>query len=97
MVTWPLPVAAALLAREGQAQQAAEVLALAYTHRLSPTGRMQRWPVLVELRAELLADLGADVYQAAWERGQALDAATVAARLLAPSDGSGDHPISRFS
>ena len=90
MMTWPLPVAAALLAREGQTEQAVELLALAYTHPLSPTGWMQRWPLLVELRAELLADLGADVYQAAWERGEALDAAIVAARLLAPSDANGD-------
>jgi hypothetical protein len=51
---------------------------------------MQRWLLLVELRAELLANLGADVYQAAWEGGEGLDAATVAAHLMARSDDNGD-------
>ena len=91
IVTWLLPITAALLAREGQTEQAVELLALAYTHSLSPTGWMQHWPLLVGLRADLQAGLSAAVFQAAWERGETLDAAIIAAGLLAPSDGNGEH------
>jgi ATP/maltotriose-dependent transcriptional regulator MalT len=43
---------------------------------------MEKWALLTRLRAQLEADLGADAYAAAWERGSSLDLETVVAGLL---------------
>jgi predicted ATPase/DNA-binding SARP family transcriptional activator len=87
--TWLLPVAAVILANEGQKERAAELLALSFTHPLSATGWLGRWPLLTALGAELEAELGGESYRAAWERGRALDLEEVAAALLnePPEDG----------
>ncbi len=82
LMTWLLPVIALLLVHEGQKERAVELLALAFTHPLSPTGWMEQWPLLTEVRAELEAELGAEIYQSAWERGKALDVGMVMAALL---------------
>jgi predicted ATPase/DNA-binding SARP family transcriptional activator len=82
MLTWPLPVAAVLLAEEGQLEQAVEVLALASTHPLSPAKWMEQWAMLTRLRADLQAEIGPGNYMAAWERGKELDVTKVAAKLM---------------
>ncbi|MCI0399492.1 MAG: protein kinase, partial [Chloroflexi bacterium] len=71
--TWLLPVAAVSLAGQGDGEQAVALLALVHRHPLSPTSWMERWPLLNAWRAELEGGLGAAAYQAAWERGRALE------------------------
>ena len=77
-----LPVAALVRGHTGDQPGAAELLSLAFTHPKSPTGWLERWPLLVEFCADLEADLGSDAYHATWERGATLDLETVIAELL---------------
>ncbi|MEJ2211664.1 MAG: hypothetical protein P8129_21875, partial [Anaerolineae bacterium] len=79
---WLLPVAAFLLGRQGQGERAVELLSLA--RRQSPDGEgwTALWRPLVELRGRLQAELGAEGYEAAWRRGQALDIESATASLL---------------
>lgn len=81
--TWLLPVTAVLLAGSGAKERAVELLALAFSHPLSTTGWLAHWPLLAEVRAGLERELGANAYQAAWERGKGLDLAMAVAELLA--------------
>ena len=46
-------------------------------------GWTAHWPPLTDLREKLAADLDAERYAAAWERGAKLDLDTVNAQLLA--------------
>lgn len=85
MLTWPLPVAATLLAHWGEMERAVELLALADTHPLSPKGWMEQWPLLVEMRSKLEAELGAQAYSLAWERGKQSVIEEVAAELMGAS------------
>jgi ATP/maltotriose-dependent transcriptional regulator MalT len=84
-VTWYLPVAAVILAYEGEVERAAELLGLAFTYPASATAWMEQWPLLTRLRADLEAELGAEAYQITWERGTALDLETVVTDWLAAS------------
>src|SRR5690606_24272932 len=82
-----LPPAAILLAHDGQPEQAVEWLALAFTHPIGASGWMEKWPLLDRWRAEMRHSLGADGYDAAWERGtrQAIEVvATALHRRHAP-------------
>jgi predicted ATPase/DNA-binding SARP family transcriptional activator len=85
MMTWPLAVAAILLARRGELERAVELLALADTHPLSPRGWMEHWPLLVESRTKLEAELGAQAYSSAWERGRQLAIEEAVTELLGAS------------
>jgi tetratricopeptide (TPR) repeat protein len=78
-----LTVAGILLAHEGEVERAVEMLGLAFTHPASATGWMEKWPLLTRLRVDLEAELGAEVYQSAWERGAERDLDEVVAELLA--------------
>ncbi|NDJ84889.1 MAG: tetratricopeptide repeat protein [Chloroflexi bacterium] len=69
----PLAVGAILANQDGDFVQAAELLALAFTHPLSPNGWLAAWPRITALRAELERKLGADDYHATWERGAKQD------------------------
>jgi predicted ATPase/DNA-binding SARP family transcriptional activator/pimeloyl-ACP methyl ester carboxylesterase/tRNA A-37 threonylcarbamoyl transferase component Bud32 len=80
--TWLLPVTAVLLGRSQAKERAVELLALAQTHPLSATGWLAHWPLLVEVQAGLERELGADAYQAAWDRGKGLDLVAAVAELL---------------
>ena len=86
MITWPLPVMAIVRAHAGQKERAVELLALAQIHPLSPTGWQNKWPLLAELCRRLEAELGAQTFAAAWERGLALDLDTVVATTLDSQD-----------
>jgi ATP/maltotriose-dependent transcriptional regulator MalT len=68
-----LPVAAILLAHQGNPIRAVEWLALGFSHPIHASGWMEKWPLLARLRAELQQVLGSEAYRAAWERGKRLD------------------------
>jgi len=88
MMTWPLPVAAVICASAGHKERAVELLALADAHPLSPRGWMEHWPLLVETRSKLEAELGAHAYSVAWDRGKRSAIEEVAAELLRASSPS---------
>ena len=71
--TWMLPVAALILAHEGRAEDAIELLGLAFAHERSPVGWYENWPLLTQLRDDLRAELGEAAYEAAFARGAGLD------------------------
>ncbi|MFC1960548.1 LuxR C-terminal-related transcriptional regulator, partial [Chloroflexota bacterium] len=77
-----LPVAALLLAHEGKAIQAVELLGLAFTHPASITGWMEIWSFLMQTRHELEDELGVDEFQAAWVRGGQFDLDATIAGLV---------------
>jgi predicted ATPase/DNA-binding NarL/FixJ family response regulator len=78
-----LPCTAVLLARAGQLERAVEILALAWTHPKSPTGWLEQWALLAQLRADLETELGADDFAAAWTRGTQRDLKETVRDLLA--------------
>ena len=89
LMTRCLPVAAVIIAHNGDKQRAVELLGLAFTHPKSATGWMVNWPLLTRFRADLEAELGAAAYDAAWERGAKLDLEATAADLLHTFSGDG--------
>ena len=78
-----LPVGSILIAREGRNEHAVEILGLVFHHPASPKVWLEQWPLLTRLRSDLEAQLGVQIYEAAWERGKALDLEAVSAKLLA--------------
>jgi predicted ATPase/DNA-binding CsgD family transcriptional regulator len=76
-----LPTAAVLLAHEEQAERAVEVLGLAFHHPASARRWLEQWALLTRLRADLEAQLGAEAYTQAWERGTMSSLETVIAAL----------------
>lgn len=89
-LTYLLPVAAILLARQGQQEQAVEVLALAFTHPASAKVWMEQWPLLQRLQDDLRTNLTSAVFEAAWEQGAKSDLETVALNLLKRFDDASD-------
>jgi ATP/maltotriose-dependent transcriptional regulator MalT len=77
-----LPCAAVMLKRNRQPERAVETLALAFAHPKSLTGWLECWPLITQLRADLELDLGAETFDATWERGTQLDAEEIAHDLL---------------
>jgi hypothetical protein len=78
-----LPLAAILAARNGNPRQAVELLGLTYTAPRNLIAWLDKWPMLVDLRANLETELDAEAFGAAWERGKSRDLKTVMAELLA--------------
>ena len=78
-----LPCAAVYLERNHQLERAVEALALAFTHPKSPTGWLEKWPLIARLHADLVAALGKETFTTAWERGKTLDLESAARKLLA--------------
>jgi DNA-binding CsgD family transcriptional regulator len=76
-----LPVAALIFAHQGDTVRATELLALAFAHPIRASGWMEKWRLLMRLRADIENALGSEEYHAAWERGKLLDAEAVAAEL----------------
>lgn len=77
-----LPLAAAILAHSGEQEHAVELLGLAYTEPRTLSGWMEKWLLITRLRSDLEAELGSEVYAAAWERGSKRDLDIVAKELL---------------
>jgi hypothetical protein len=82
-MTWILPLVGIILARKGQPERAVEMLGLYFNHPMRPTGWAEKWPLLSEWQARLQENLGANSYQAAWERGRDLVLMKVVEALLA--------------
>jgi tetratricopeptide (TPR) repeat protein len=78
-----LTVMAMLLADEGEHTRAAELLGLALNQPASPRGWFDHWPLLIRKLEQLEAELGADAFTAAWERGKAMDLKVVVEEVLA--------------
>jgi ATP/maltotriose-dependent transcriptional regulator MalT len=84
-----LSLEAAACAHNGALEEATELLGLAFHQPAWASGWLHRWELLTRLRADLMRKLGADVYQAAWERGSARNLAIVIRSLLGET---GDAP-----
>ncbi len=90
---WNLPVFALLLAHDGAAEHAAELLGLIFTHPASPIGWFENWPLMNDLRAQLSQQLGVDAYTAAWQHGTDLDLDSVVNELLLMTDEQARQPL----
>ena len=77
-----LPVAAIIAYQEERAEWTVELLGLSFTHQVSPTGWMKKWPLLVQLQDELHATLDADTWDSAWERGSNRDLEQIVVALM---------------
>jgi predicted ATPase/DNA-binding CsgD family transcriptional regulator len=78
-----VPIAAFICSQEGKPERSVELLALAFTHPRSPTGWLERWPLMTQLCAEWETQLGSEAYTTAWEHGKSLDLEFVTQQLLA--------------
>jgi predicted ATPase/DNA-binding CsgD family transcriptional regulator len=77
-----LPVATVLLAHQDCKIQAVELSGLAFHHHASPRAWLEQWPLMTRLRTQLEAELGAEIYWQAWERGKNSNLERVARNLL---------------
>ncbi len=77
-----LPLASIMLAHEVEPERAVELLALTLTHPAAAQNWMDKWPLLVRLRQNLHDELGQSDFNAAWERGKALNLEQIFATLL---------------
>jgi tetratricopeptide (TPR) repeat protein len=82
VTTWLLPVISLALAQQGQSERAVEFLSLFLNHPLSATWWTENWTLLSEWQTRLEESLGSQAYQAAWQRGRALDLEQVTVELL---------------
>jgi len=64
---------AAACANDGEWEEAAELLSLAFHQPAPVSGWLNRWAPLTRLRADLENQLGTPIFQAAWERGSQRD------------------------
>jgi DNA-binding NarL/FixJ family response regulator len=76
------PMAAMLLAHEGELVQAVEYLARQSSEHEILMGYFDRWELLAEVRSNLESQLGATAFDAAWQRGEKLSVETLVSRLL---------------
>ena len=80
-MTTHLPVEAAIKANENEKEWAVELMALYFTSDYCPPG-LKQWTVPNRLCDQLKTELGSDIFDAAWERGQSLDLETVIKEIL---------------
>ena len=78
-----LTLAAIILANEGEAERAVELLELAFHQPGKPKGWLEKLPLLVQVQNELESTLSPKIFAAAQERGQSLDLIETADALLA--------------
>jgi DNA-binding CsgD family transcriptional regulator len=65
-----LPIISLIISDQGQTIRAVELFAFAMTHSVGVSGWMEKWAVLNRAQQEWQAKLGAEVFSAAWNRGQ---------------------------
>jgi ATP/maltotriose-dependent transcriptional regulator MalT len=82
-----LPIAAMILAHDGQQARAAELLGLAFAHPSAATRWIDKWPLLSQFRADLEAKLGPAAYRSAWRGRSQLDLETTITTLLLELEG----------
>jgi hypothetical protein len=82
MEAWLLPVAALILDRHGQTVQSVEMLSLAQAHRQYVAGWTDGWARFTALQTHQKAELGAELYEAAAERGQLREVEEAATWIL---------------
>lgn len=82
-----MALAALLLAEQGRDREAAVYLGLSRSQQPEATGFMDRWQQLTAVQRDLQQRLGADAFQAAWQRGAAQDLVAAAGLFLAALDG----------
>jgi ATP/maltotriose-dependent transcriptional regulator MalT len=68
-----MQLAALLLCLDGKNERAVELLASACDTQIIFHRWLAHWPALAEAHAQLLVDLGAEAFSAAWERGREID------------------------
>lgn len=91
---WHLPATCILLAHDGLAERAAELLGFVFTHPASAPAWMERWGMLTRLRSELQAVLGETAYEAAWKQGKTLDLKQVVSDAITWLDSQKAQPTS---
>jgi predicted ATPase/DNA-binding CsgD family transcriptional regulator len=80
--TVALVLEAVVRAHEGALESAVEFLGLADHQAAWVNGWLHGWPLLTRLRENLLDQLGADRYEAAWLRGRVADLSSVIRSIL---------------
>ena len=88
---WVFSVAALLLGDESHGADATALLALALTHKLTPSGWFASWRALSALRTSLEQALEPEAFATAWDRGTQLDipaAIALLERYLAQDHGA---------
>ena len=68
-------------------------MALALAQHPGTTGWLEKWPLLMQLRADLETSLGSEAFAVIWERGQASDLQTVVQSLIERFDKNGNVEI----
>jgi hypothetical protein len=81
-ITLCLPVAAIILAHQGERARAVELLGLAFSHHAGAPSWMREWRPVADVQADLGSELGADAYGAAWASGAGRDPEGIAQDLL---------------
>ena len=74
-----------LRARAGDPTGAVELLGLASTAPKNLMGWLERWPLMLQLRSDLMAEIGEQSYHTAWEHGKSLALDAVIAERLGTS------------
>jgi predicted ATPase/DNA-binding CsgD family transcriptional regulator len=81
-ILYHLQTISRILVLEGNYSRAVELLSLSFNHPRSINGRAENWQVIIQLRADLEAELGEEAYQEAWERGKSLDLDTTVDEII---------------
>jgi len=81
-MTLGIAYAAILYAHDGRLEPSAELMSLALDQPLMAFGWEEHWVLLNQVRAELKAGLEPATFEAAWERGKALDLKAAVERIL---------------
>jgi len=81
-MTLSIALAAILYARDGQLEPAAELMSLALKQPLMAFGWEEYWVLLNQVWSELKSSMGPAAFDAAWERGKALDLKTTTEKVL---------------
>jgi hypothetical protein len=81
-----LLVLAVLYANQNDDEKAVEVLALAFTHPMSPTEWIEKWMLIERLKAQLESTLSTEQYASAWQLGTEMELETVLHNWLREQD-----------
>ncbi len=77
-----IAIYARILVHRGEVLHAIELLGLVFNHPNGPQGYLKKHQGMMQLCADLEAELGMETYTAAWERGRSLDLEVVFDALM---------------